>query len=90
MQLTKLIAKMPYLLYVTVLQLGMYACLIVIFSVIYGLGPLFRPRFWIAALPVLLFLLLYVLVRGVLSLRAKGLNYFATAGEFDALTRRDQ
>jgi hypothetical protein len=76
--------KMPYLLFVAVLQFGLYCCLTVIYGgIVYGDGVLFRPGFGRLLLPALLLVSLYGFIRALLSLRAKGLNYSATVGEFE-------
>jgi hypothetical protein len=91
MQLIKLINKLPYLIYVAVLQLGLFFCLIIIYGgFVYGGGFVFRLRFWIVLLPSWLLIFLYVVVRGVFSLRAKGLKYSATVGELNDAMKRGQ
>jgi hypothetical protein len=91
MRLMKLMNKMPYLLYVAVLQLGLYCSLTIVYGgLVYSGGSLSRPRFWILLLPVLLLISLYALVRARFSLQAKGLNYTATFGELDEAMKRDK
>ena len=89
MQRIKSINKMPYLLYVAILQFGLYCCLTVVFGgLIYGGRFLSLPRFWIILLPSWLLLFLYVFAQAAFSLRTKGLRYSASVGEFQEATKR--
>ena len=82
-------SNMPYLLYVAILQFGLYCCLTVIYGgFVYGGRFLSLPRFWILLLPGLLLIFLCVLVEAGISLRAKGLRYSATVGEFEEAKKR--
>jgi hypothetical protein len=90
MQLKKLIDEMPYLMWVAILQLGLFFILTIVFGFVYGLDQLFLPRFWILFLPSMLLVILYAVIRAVLDLQTKSLKYYATVGELDeARTRRE-
>jgi ABC-type branched-subunit amino acid transport system permease subunit len=81
-------SKMPYLLYVAILQLGLYCCLSVVYGgIVYG-GSLSRPKFWLLLLPGLLLVSLYGFVLAILSLRTKGLSFSATVGELNEAKKR--
>lgn len=93
MQLTKLKnMKIPYLLYTVVVLSGLYFFLVFILywdSTDAG-NSFYRPNFWIVLLPIWFLLSLYVFVRVVFLLRAKGLNYSASVDEVDETMRQDE
>jgi len=87
----KLMNKMPYLLYTVALLLGLYFFLVFIYGDFVDGGSVpSRPKPWIILLPIWLLLALYVFVRGVFLLRAKGLNWFADIDKVDEAMRRDK
>jgi hypothetical protein len=88
MQLKKLMNKTPHLIYWAILQFGLFCCLIFIMGIVHGGDLVFHSRIWIILLPVSLFTVLYVVVRGALWLRANGLKYSATVGEVDEAKKR--
>jgi len=55
-----------------------------------GVSSFSRLKFWIVLLPIWFVLTLYVFVRAIFMLRAKGLNYFATDEELCEAMKRDK
>jgi hypothetical protein len=87
----KLTKKISYLLYTVTLLSGLYFFLVFLYGDFVDEGSAFaRPKFWIILLPIWFLLSLYVFVRGVFLLRAKGLNWSADIDEVDEAMRRDK
>ena len=87
MQLKKLIDKMPYLMWLAILQSGLIFTLAIVMGLA-GTVPLHQRRIWIIYLPVWLFTALYVVVRGAFELQATGLKYSATIGDRNEARKR--
>lgn len=88
MQLVKSINRTPYLVFWAVMQFVLFGCLTFIVGIVRGTDTVFHARIWIILLPAWLLTVLYVVVRGALGLRANGLKYFATVGEFGEAKKR--
>jgi len=87
----KLTNKFPYWLYTVVVLSGLYFFLVFLYGdFVDGGSALSRLKPWIILLPIWLLLALYVFVRGVFLLRAKGLNWSADIDEVDEAMRRDK
>jgi len=83
--------KIPYLLWVLILQAALYCFMVFAFGdFIDGVSSFSRLKFWIVLLPIWFVLTLYVFVRAIFMLRAKGLNYFATDEELCEAMKRDK
>jgi hypothetical protein len=87
----KLMNKFPYWLYTVVVLSGVYFFLVFLYGgFVDDAGAFSHPKFWIVLLAIWFLLALYVFVRGVFLLRAKGLNWSADIDEVDEAMRRDK